>query len=385
MKKIGILGSTGSIGTQALQVTDMQVGNYAIKYLTAYNDIDELSKQAIKYKPEIVCIVDKSKHKELENLLSKTEILVVSGRSALLEIASRDDVDLCINGLVGAAGMGPTIEAIKNNVDIALANKESLVMAGQLINNLLLKHSSKLLPVDSEHSAIWQCLIGEDLDQINRIILTGSGGPFRTRAKQDFNNITIKEALQHPNWSMGNKITIDSATMMNKGLEVIEAHWLFGVEPNQIEIIIHPESIVHSLVEFVDGSIKAQLGLPDMKIPIQYALTYPKHSSADWETLKLEKIKTLNFEEPDFNKFSCLNLAYYALNKGGSAPVVLNVANDKAVEAFLNGYIPFLQIPELIEESLNQHEWVNDPNLEKILEISNWTSNFINDQLKIYA
>ena len=282
MKKIGILGSTGSIGTQTLDVLDQLDGKFKVKYLTAYGNAHLLSQQALKFKPDTVCIINKEKKEELETYLQNSSIKITSGRSALLELSSRTDVDLVMNGLVGASGMEPTICSIKSGVDVALSNKESLVMAGKIINNLLQESSANLYPVDSEHSAIWQCLKGEDNTQIKKLILTGSGGPFRKKDKNDFNTITLEDALQHPNWNMGNKITIDSATMMNKGLEVIEAYWLFDMNIDQIEIIIHPQSIIHSMVEFNDGSVKAQLGLPNMKIPIQYALTYPNHLPGNW-------------------------------------------------------------------------------------------------------
>ena len=258
-------------------------------------------------------------------------------------------------------------------------------MAGGIINELLKKHSGNLFPVDSEHSAIWQCLTGENIDQVKRIILTGSGGPFRTKPKEEFSLITREEALQHPNWDMGNKITIDSATMMNKGLEVIEAHWLFNLNADQIDIVVHPQSIIHSMVEFVDGSVKAQLGVPDMKLPIQYALTYPDHYSTDWENLDLTAIGRLTFEKPDFEKFPCIQLAYDALEKGGTFPVVLNVANDEVVSAFLNDHIPFIQIPQLIAEALDQHEFIENPDLETISEISQWTTNYIHEQITTFA
>ena len=385
MKTIGILGSTGSIGIQTLQVIDTFPGDYQIKYLTAHNNIEKIVEQALVYNPDTVCIVQEDKKFQLKELLKDTDISVVSGRGALLKTAARNDIDLIMNGLVGSAGMEPTIEAIKSGVDIALSNKESMVMAGEIINNLLSKHSCNLLPIDSEHSAIWQCLKGEDTKQIKRIILTGSGGPFRTKPIDEFNQITLEQALQHPNWNMGNKITIDSATMMNKGLEVIEAFWLFGVKSSQIDIIVHPESIIHSMVEFVDGSVKAQMGVPNMKIPIQYALTYPQHSPANWENLDLTTIGKLHFEKPDLDKFSCIRLAYEALEKGGTSPVVLNVANDEAVTAFLNRYIPFNQIPNLIEEALLQHEWIDSPDLETISHISKWTTHFIQNQISAYA
>ena len=385
MKSIGILGSTGSIGIQTLQVIDTFPGDYQIKYLTAYHNIEKLAEQALVYNPDTVCIVQKEYHHQLEALLSKTEISITSGRNALIEIAGRSDVDLTINGLVGAAGMEPTIEAVKNGVNVALANKESMVMAGEMINDLLAKNSCNLFPMDSEHSAIWQCLRGESKQQIKCIILTGSGGPFRTKPKDEFNQITKRQALQHPNWDMGNKITIDSATMMNKGLEVIEAHWLFNLNADQIDIIVHPQSIIHSMVEFVDGSVKAQLGVPDMKLPIQYALTYPDHYPADWENLDLTEIGELTFEKPDFEKFPCIQLAYDALKEGGTFPVVLNVANDEVVNAFLNDYIPFIQIPQLIAEALDQHEFIENPDLETISEISQWTTNYIHEQITTFA
>ena len=385
MKSIGILGSTGSIGVQTLQVIDTFPGEYKIKYLTANQNVKQLAEQALKYNPDTVCIVQEELKDELESILKNTNISISCGRKALLELAGRNDVELVMNGLVGAAGMEPTIEAVKSGVDVALSNKESMVMAGGIINDLLKTNSCNLFPVDSEHSAIWQCLKGENTCEIKRLILTGSGGPFRTKPKEKFSSITLEQALQHPNWDMGNKITIDSATMMNKGLEVIEAYWLFGVTSSQIDIIVHPESIIHSMVEFVDGSVKAQLGVPDMKLPIQYALTYPDHYSTDWENLDLTAIGRLTFEKPDFEKFPCIQLAYDALEKGGTFPVVLNVANDEVVSAFLNDHIPFIQIPQLIAEALDQHEFIENPDLETISEISQWTTNYIHEQITTFA
>ena len=385
MKSIGILGATGSIGTQTLDVIDALPGKFYIKYLTSNQNTELLGEQALKYKPDTVCIANEEKRDDLEIILAGTNINITSGRNALLEAAGRNDVNLVMNGLVGAIGMEPTIEAVKAGVDVALSNKESLVMAGGIINELLKKHSGNLFPVDSEHSAIWQCLTGEKNDQVKRIILTGSGGPFRTKPKEEFSLITREEALQHPNWDMGNKITIDSATMMNKGLEVIEAHWLFNLNADQIDIVVHPQSIIHSMVEFVDGSVKAQMGVPDMKLPIQYALTYPDHYSTDWENLDLTAIGRLTFEKPDFEKFPCIQLAYDALEKGGTFPVVLNVANDEVVSAFLNDHIPFIQIPQLIAEALDQHEFIENPDLETISEISQWTTNYIHEQITTFA
>jgi len=273
--------------------------------------------------------------------------------------------------------MQPTINAIRSSVDIALCNKESLVMAGDIIENEKNKSGAKILPVDSEHSAIWQCLAGENIDDVEKIILTGSGGPFRTRDINTFNDINKEEALNHPNWSMGDKITIDSATMMNKGLEVIETKWLFGVNVDKIKIIIHPESIIHSMVEFKDKSVKAQLGVPDMKVPIQYALTYPERYLGSWESLDLLQLGTLNFEPPDTKKFPCISLAYEALNKAGTMPTVLNVANEQAVYRFLNKEIGFMDIPYIIEKACDKHDWVSNPCLDDLLHLETWTTDFV--------
>jgi 1-deoxy-D-xylulose-5-phosphate reductoisomerase len=319
----------------------------------------------------------------VQDQLQRLDIEVLSGREGLLEIARRDDIDLTVNGLVGAPGMAPTVAAIEAGVDVALSNKESLVMAGDHINALLLEKDVQLLPVDSEHSAIWQCLTGEQMDQVNKLILTGSGGPFRTKDISEFSSITKAEALKHPNWDMGNKITIDSSTMMNKGLEVIEAYWLFNMGADDIDIVVHPQSIIHSMVEFVDGSVKAQLGLPDMKIPIQYALTYPDHGDVHWDALDLAKIGTLTFEVPDLEKFRCIQLAYDALRAGGSHPVVLNVANDTVVYAFLEEQIQFVDIPVLIEETIAAHPIEAHPNLDDIQVLTTWTQNFINEKIQV--
>jgi 1-deoxy-D-xylulose-5-phosphate reductoisomerase len=379
MKIISILGSTGSIGTQTIEVIQRMDGEFQIKYLSAHNNVDLLIEQSKLLNPTAVCIGDESKVEALKATLNDVEIL--SGRDGLLELASRDDVDLIVNGLVGASGMEPTVNAIKSGVDVALSNKESLVMAGDHINTLLLENDVNLYPVDSEHSAIWQCLAGEQMDQVKRLILTGSGGPFRTMPTSEFSNITKAQALKHPNWSMGNKITIDSATMMNKGLEVIEARWLFNMGADDIDIVVHPQSIIHSMVEFNDGSVKAQLGVPDMKIPIQYAITYPNHVNVHWETMDLAKIGTLTFEEPDVEKFRCIQLAYDALRAGGSHPVVLNVANDTAVYAFLDDQINFVDIPTLIESALAAHPIAEHPDLGDIQELTTWTQQFVKGKI----
>ena len=376
-KRISILGSTGSIGRNTLNVVDSLHGAIEVIYISARKNADLLVQQALKYRPSFVGVIDKEAAKIVKNRLAGEKINVLAGRSGLLEIAARDDVDIMFNGLVGSSGMEPTLSALHAGVDVALSNKESLVMAGDLINREKLKTGATLFPVDSEHSAIWQCLVGEKLDDVRRIILTGSGGPFRTRDVNTFSDVTVEEALNHPNWDMGDKITIDSATMMNKGLEVIEAHWLFGLESNQIDIVVHPQSIIHSMVEFVDRSVKAQLGVPDMKIPIQYALTHPDHYPADWESLDLPAIGELTFEKPNLEKFPCIQLAYNALRSGGTTTAVLNVANDNAVYNFLDGKIKFTDIHKIIEKACEDHEWIESPNLEDLLNLELWTTEFV--------
>ena len=374
-KFISVLGATGSIGVNALNVVRSYPEYYRIKYLSAHSKADLLIKQALEFSPQAVSIGDTDQYDKVRNALPGVEVL--QGRSGLLELAARDDIDTMLNGLVGSAGMEPTIKSIQAGVDIALSNKESLVMAGDFINGLLKEHHVNLYPVDSEHSAIWQCLRGESPDDIKRLIVTGSGGPFRSLPAEAFHNITVAQALKHPNWAMGRKITIDSATMMNKGLEVIEARWLFHLPAEKIDIIVHPQSIIHSMVEFLDGSVKAQMGIPDMKIPIQYALSYPRHLKQDWEQLDLAKIATLTFEEADLKKFKCIQLAFDALEQGGSVPVVLNVANEEAVYRFLDGEISFNAIPELITKAIDAHEFLEHPNLDDILALEQWTQAFI--------
>ena len=287
-----------------------------------------------------------------------------------------------MNGLVGAAGMEPTLNAVKVGVDVALSNKESLVMAGDIINRTKEKTGASIYPVDSEHSAIWQCLTGEKLEDVRRIILTGSGGPFRARDLKTFSDITVNEALNHPNWDMGNKITIDSATMMNKGLEVIEAHWLFNFSADEIDIIVHPQSIIHSMVEFKDSSVKAQMGVPDMKVPIQYALTYPHHAVATWDELDLVQVGQLTFEEKDLDRFPCIGLAYEALRSGGTTTAALNIANDNAVNNFLEDRIKFTDIPWLIEETCAAHDWIEHPNLEELLKLEHWATEFVRNAVE---
>ena len=376
-KKLSILGSTGSIGENTLLVADNLGEQIDILYLSANRNVERLIDQAQNYHPKAVAIVDEEAGKEVTGALNN-QIEVLTGREGLLELAGRDDVDIVMNGLVGSAGMEPTLRSVEAGVDVALSNKESLVMAGSIINEAKQRSGAKIFPVDSEHSAIWQCLAGEDMADVRKIILTGSGGPFRTKNVETFINITPKEALNHPNWNMGNKITIDSATMMNKGLEVIETYWLFGLKADEIDIVVHPQSIIHSMVEFADRSIKAQLGVPDMKIPIQYALTYPRHSAAQWEELDFIKTGQLTFEAPDLEKFPCIKLAYEALRAGGSTPAVLNVANEQAVYNFLDGEIKFTEIPAIIEKACAEHHYIAEPTLEDLLELEIWATNFVN-------
>ena len=376
-KKLSILGSTGSIGENTLLVADNLGEQIDILYLSANRNVKRLIDQAQNYHPKAVAIVDEEAGKEVTGALNN-QIEVLTGREGLLELAGRDDVDIVMNGLVGSAGMEPTLRSVEAGVDVALSNKESLVMAGSIINEAKQRSGAKIFPVDSEHSAIWQCLAGEDMADVRKIILTGSGGPFRTKNVETFINITPKEALNHPNWDMGNKITIDSATMMNKGLEVIETYWLFGLKADEIDIVVHPQSIIHSMVEFADRSIKAQLGVPDMKIPIQYALTYPRHSAAQWEELDFIKTGQLTFEAPDLEKFPCIKLAYEALRAGGSTPAVLNVANEQAVYNFLDGEIKFTEIPAIIEKACAEHHYIAEPTLEDLLELEIWATNFVN-------
>ena len=376
-KKISILGSTGSIGVNTLGVIDTFQDEFDVVYLSTFQNNKLIIEQAKRYQPKALVVVNDSNAEDVKGALEKEDIEILIGRDGLLEISKRDDIDLVMNGLVGSAGMEPTINALKAGVDVALSNKESMVMAGDLINNTMNESGAKIYPVDSEHSAIWQCLVGENIEDVKRIILTGSGGPFRTRDVNTFSEISLKEALNHPNWSMGKKITIDSATMMNKGLEVIEARWLFDIQINQIDILIHPQSIIHSMVEFNDRSVKAQLGIPDMKIPIQYALTYPTHALAEWRELDLAKVGKLTFEEKDIEKFPCIELAYESIRIGGSAPAVLNVANDNAVYSFLNKRIKFTDIPDIIEKACNAHDLVKHPSLEELLELELWTYEFV--------
>lgn len=377
MKKVLILGSTGSIGINALNVIRKFPDKFKVAGLTVNSNISLLKEQIDEFRPAFVVVKDKTKASELaESINSKTEIL--SGESGLIEAAQSRDFDILIGAVVGFAGLIPTIEAIKRGKRIALANKETLVVAGEIVTRLVAENGAEIIPVDSEHSAIYQCLIGENLKEVEKLILTASGGPFLNKDKSFFKTATVDEALNHPNWKMGNKITIDSATMMNKGLEVIEAHWLFGLPFNKIDVVIHPQSIIHSMVQFIDGSIKAQMGLPDMKLPIQYALSFPERFENDFVRTNLPLINNLTFFEPDFDKFECLKLAYQVLETGGTAPCILNAANEIAVEKFLNRQIKFSDIPKFINIALNKIENHSNPDIETIIECDKLTRKFVN-------
>ena len=349
---IAILGSTGSIGRSSLEVIEAMPDRFRVTCLTAHRNTDILAEQVRRFKPRAVVVTDPSRAGDLRARVDgATEVL--SGDSALLDVVAREDVDIVISALVGFAGLHPTLRAIEAGKDIALANKETLVVGGELVMAKVREHKVRLLPVDSEHSAILQCLQGEDPHSVNRLILTASGGPFLNTPREEMADITPARALKHPTWTMGAKITIDSATLMNKGLEVIEAQWLFGLPAERIEVIVHPQSIIHSMVEFVDGSVKAQLGIPDMKLPIQYALTYPERPPSGFKRVDFAALGQLTFQAPDMDRFPCLSLAFRAMREGGTAPAVLNAANEAAVALFLDGKIGFTAIPELIAQTMD--------------------------------
>jgi 1-deoxy-D-xylulose-5-phosphate reductoisomerase len=367
-KKIAILGSTGSIGTQALDVIREQKDLLQVEVLTAHSNADLLIKQALEFKPNHVVIVDEGQYAKVKDALSKEDIKVFTGSKSIQDLMEITSADTVLTAMVGYSGLLPTIKAIENKKRIALANKETLVVAGALITELCNQHQVEIIPVDSEHSAIFQCLVGEDLTAIEHIILTASGGPFRGRKRNELSAVTKAQALKHPNWSMGAKITIDSATLMNKGLEVIEAKWLFGLQPEQIKTVVHPQSIIHSMVQFKDSSMKAQMGLPDMKLPIHYAFFYPERKSTSLPRMSFEQINQLTFEQPDIETFRNLALAYEALNKGGNMACILNAANEVAVEAFLHDKIGFLEIAELNEKCMQQVTFIPNPTLSDYIE-----------------
>lgn len=362
VKRVCILGSTGSIGTQALDVIEQHSDMYEAYILTAYNNDELVVKQARRFKPEVVVIANEAKYEKVKDALSDLPIKVYTGAKALCEVVQDDNVDIVLASMVGFAGLEPTIAAIKAGKAIALANKETLVVAGDLITRLANEYKVPILPVDSEHSAIFQCL--EPGNRIDKILLTCSGGPFRKFSKEQIKSVTKDDALAHPTWNMGAKITIDSATLMNKGFEVIEARWLFGIRPEQIQVVVHPQSVIHSAVQFEDGAVKAQLGVPDMRLPIQYAFSYPKRLSLTGDRLNLFAIRDLTFEEPDTERFPCLRLAYEALEKGGNMPCILNAANEVVNRAFLEDRIAYPRIAQIIEETMNKVDFSKESTLD---------------------
>lgn len=363
-KGIAILGSTGSIGTQALEVIEEQSEHFSVELLTANSNCDLLIKQAKKFKPNTVVITDDTKYNLVNDALWADDIKVFAGENALAQCVEMDGIDIVLTALVGYAGLKPTLSAINAGKHIALSNKETLVVAGDLVTQLAKEKGINIYPVDSEHSAIFQCMVGDFQNPIEKIYLTASGGPFRGKTKADLANVTKAQALKHPNWEMGAKITIDSASLMNKGLEVIEAKWLFGLKPEQIDVIVHPQSIIHSIVQFEDGSMKAQMGLPDMKLPIQYALAYPKRLKSNFTRFNFLDYPQLTFEQPDLKTFRNLQLAFDALHKKGNAACILNAANEVVVDAFLKEKIAFLEMPEVIERCMDEITFTAKPSLE---------------------
>ena len=361
-KQIAILGSTGSIGTQALKVIEEHPDLYEAYALTANNQVELLAEQARKFMPAAVVIANEAKYLQLKEMLADLPIQVYAGADALCEIVEAKPIDVVLASMVGYAGLRPTMNAIRAGKAIALANKETLVVAGELINALAQQYHTPILPVDSEHSAIFQCL--EPNNALEKVILTASGGPFRKFTMEQLQHVTKEQALKHPNWDMGAKITIDSATMMNKGFEVIEAKWLFGVRPDQIEVVVHPQSIIHSMVQYEDGAVKAQLGMPDMRLPIQYAFSYPQRIKASFDRLDFSTMQELTFEQPDTNRFRCLALAYEALNRGGNMACIVNAANEVVVSAFLKDRISFLRMSEVIEQSMVKVPFIHTPTYE---------------------
>lgn len=363
-KNIAILGSTGSIGVQALQVIKRHPENFQVEVLTANGNADVLIKQALEFNPSVVVIADEKKYKEVAEVLQPHGIEVCSGTDAIAQVVTRNEIDIVLTALVGYSGLQPTFNAINAGKNIALANKETLVIAGELVTALAQEKGVQISPVDSEHSAIFQCIAGESANEIEKIFLTASGGPFRGKNKKFLTTVTKEQALKHPNWQMGAKITIDSASMMNKGLEVIEARWLFNLKPEQIEVIVHPQSIIHSIVQFKDGSMKTQMGLPDMRIPIQYALSYPHRLYADFPRFNFINYPELTFEKADIETFRNLALAYEAMQRGGNIPCIMNAANEIAIQHFLQDNIGFLEMSDIIEECMSKISFITNPTLE---------------------
>lgn len=376
VKRIAIFGSTGSIGTQCLEVIAANPELFSAEILTAQNNDELLIKQALEFNPNVVVIGDEKKYLKVKDALAHTDVKVFAGEAAIEEAAGMDCYDMMLAAIVGYAGLKPTLRAIENAKPIALANKETLVVAGEIVMQKAVEKRIPIIPVDSEHSAIFQCLVGEGRNKIEKIVLTASGGPFRGRKPNFLVNVKRDHALQHPNWAMGAKITIDSATLMNKGLEMIEAKWLFNLQPDQIQVVVHPQSIIHSMVMFDDGSIKAQMGLPDMKLPIQYAMAFPHRIANKFPRYDFRKPDTLTFEEPDLRTFRSLALAMEALNKGGNMPCVLNAANEIAVYAFLRNRVGFLDMTEMVERTINKIPFIEKPTLEELFESDGEARNF---------
>lgn len=376
VKRIAIFGSTGSIGTQCLDVIAANPTLFSAEILTAQNNDELLIQQALQFNPNVVVIGDEKKYQKVKDALANTNVKVFAGETAIEEAAGMDCYDMMLAAIVGYAGLKPTLRAIENAKPIALANKETLVVAGEIVMQKAIEKRIPIIPVDSEHSAIFQCLVGEGRNKIEKIILTASGGPFRGRKPNFLVNVKRDHALQHPNWSMGAKISIDSATLMNKGLEMIEAKWLFNLHPNQIQVVVHPQSIIHSMVVFEDGSIKAQMGLPDMKLPIQYAMAFPQRLKNNFPRYDFRKPDTLTFEEPDLKTFRSLALAIEALHKGGNMPCVLNAANEIAVYAFLRNRVGFLDMTEMVERTINKIPFIENPTLEDLYESDGEARNF---------
>jgi len=383
IKRIGIFGSTGSIGTQALEVIAANPGKFSVEILTCNGNDDLLIKQALKFNPNIVVIGDEAKYIKTKEALASTDIKVFAGEKALEEVAAMDVYDVMLAAIVGYAGLKPTLNAIKAGKTIALANKETLVVAGDIVMQTAFERKVPVIPVDSEHSAIFQCLVGEMHNPIEKVILTASGGPFLGKKTNYLVNVKREHAIQHPNWNMGAKISVDSATLMNKGLEMIEAKWLFNLEPSQIQIIIHPQSIVHSMVQFEDGSIKAQMGLPNMKLPIQYALAFPIRIKNDFPRCDIKKFSVLNFDEPDYRTFRNLGLAMEALNKGGNLACIMNAANEIAVYAFLRNRLGFLEMTDVIEKTMQKVSFLDNPSLDDYYASDGDARNYAADMIKL--
>lgn len=375
-KKVFILGSTGSIGVNTLDVIRLHPEKFEVEGITINKNSDLLEEQIKEFNPKVVVIRNEKVADDVrERIPHNIELLI--GENGLIEATKNADYDILLSALVGFSGLQPTIEGIKRGKRIALANKETLVVAGEVITELSAKFKSEIIPVDSEHSAIFQCLVGEKHKEVKKLLLTASGGPFFKRTREELRNVSVSEALDHPNWNMGNKVTIDSASMMNKGLEMIEAHWLFNLPADKIDVIIHPQSIIHSMVEFIDGSIKAQMSQPDMRLPIQYALSFPDRLQNDFTSTSLTDITELSFFKPDFSKFECIKLAFDVLEEGGTAPCILNAANEVAVERFLNNKISFLEIPNLIKKALNGIDSAQKPSVETIIECDSLTRKYL--------